>query len=78
MRKALLVSVAIVIIAVAGCGSKDPNAKPEFGDTGLPKNCRVYVQSAINDYHAKRYSADEVMTGLERNCGEHGISWATE
>lgn len=63
------------LLLLAGC---DPNAKPEYGETGLPKNCRAYVQSAINDYKAKRYSADEVMAGLERNCGEHGISWATQ
>lgn len=55
----------------------DPNARPEYGETGLPKNCRAYVQGAVNDYKAKRYTADEVMEGLERNCGEHGVSWSS-
>lgn len=72
-------SITLLICApcvLAGC---DPNSKPEYGsDTGLPKNCRAYVQVAVNDYKAKRYTADEVMEGLERNCGEHGITWSSQ
>lgn len=64
-----------VLVMLAAC---DPNAKPEYGETGLPKNCRAYVQVAINDYKAKRYTADEAMEGLERNCGEHGVSWSSQ
>lgn len=64
-----------VLVLLTGC---DPNAKPEYGETGLPKNCRAYVQVAINDYKAKRYAADEVMEALERNCGEHGVSWSSQ
>jgi hypothetical protein len=60
------------ILLLAAC---DPNAKPEYGDSGLPRNCRAYVQTAIDGYRAKRYMADEAMAGLERNCGEHGSSW---
>jgi len=58
-------------------GACDPNAKAEYGDSGMPKNCRAYVQSTIDGYKAKRYTADEAMTGLERNCGEHGSSWGS-
>ena len=56
----------------------DPNAKAEYGDSGLPKNCRAYVQTAIDGYKAKRYTADEAMAGLERNCGEHGSTWGSQ
>ncbi|TXI96944.1 MAG: kynureninase [Burkholderiaceae bacterium] len=70
-----ILRTSLLLLACSGCLSKDNNAKPEYGSTGLPKNCRAYVQSAINDYRAKKYTADEVMTGLERNCGEHGITW---
>ena len=62
----------MTIVILTGC---DPNAKPTYGDTGLPKNCRAYVQYAIDDYRAKKYTAEEVMNGLERNCGINGHSW---
>lgn len=74
MKKSFVVILCLVAM-VSACGSKDPNAKAEYGESGLPKNCRAYVQTAINDYKAKKYSPDEIMAGLERNCGEHGISW---
>ena len=35
------------------------NANLEYGETGLPKNCRVYVRVAINDCKTKRYTGDE-------------------
>jgi hypothetical protein len=73
MRIFSLCTLATILVLLTAC---DSNAKPEYGKTGLPKNCRAYVQVAINDYRAKRYTAVEVMDGLERNCGEHGISWA--
>ena len=57
---------------LVGC---DPNSQPKFGDSGLPKNCRAYVQVAVDSYRSKRYTADEVMDGLERNCGAQGHSW---
>jgi hypothetical protein len=63
------------ILLLAAC---DPNAKPEYGESGLPKNCRAYVQTAIDGYKAKRYTADEAMAGLERNCGQHGSSWGAQ
>ncbi len=63
-----------VMLILCGC---DPNTKPIYGDSGLPKNCRAYVQVAIDDYRTKKYSADEVMNGLERNCGVNGQSWGS-
>lgn len=60
------------ILALAGC---DSNSRPEFGDSGLPKNCRAYVQVAVDSYRTKRYSTNKVMDGLERNCGVQGHLW---
>lgn len=72
--KRLIFMVAVVVLA--GCNKPDANGKAEFGVSGLPSNCRAYVQYAINSYRAKEYSADQVFAGLERNCGAHGTSWA--
>lgn len=60
---------------MAGCARQDDNAKPVYGETGLPVNCRAYIQTAVDGYRAKRYTADETMAGIERNCGVAGSSW---
>lgn len=62
-----------MLLALVAC---DPNAKAIYGEeTGLPKNCRAYVQASVDGYKEKKYTADEVMAGLERNCGAHGHLW---
>lgn len=61
-------------VLLAGCSSD--NDKPVYGEaTGLPVNCRAYVQVAVDGYRAKRYTAEETMAGLERNCGANGGIW---
>ncbi|WP_294768592.1 hypothetical protein [uncultured Rhodoferax sp.] len=71
MRIAL---VAVLAVLLTGC-LPDDNDKPKFGDSGLPVNCRAYVQVSVDGYRNKTYSADEVMNGLERNCGTYGHAW---
>ncbi len=62
-------------VLLAGCNGDD-NDKPVYGEgTGMPVNCRAYVQEAVDAYREKRYSAEETMDGLERNCGANGIAW---
>ena len=63
----------VTILCLTAC---DPNSKPAYGEsTGLPANCRAYVQVAVDAYHNKEYTADETMAGLERNCGANGHLW---
>ena len=69
--KSWVISV-VCLMTLCGC---DPNSKATYGDTGLPKNCRAIVQANIDSYRAKEFTADEVMSSLERNCGENGYSW---
>lgn len=71
----LLFAIAALAI-LPGCNQFDDNAKPIYGkESGLPVNCRAYVQVVIDAYRAKKYSADDSMAGLERNCGINGMSW---
>lgn len=70
------VATCALLLVLAGCGQADYNAKPQYGETGLPKNCRAYVQMVIDGYRSKQYTAEESFAGLERNCGIHGSSWA--
>lgn len=68
-------AILLAPLAIAGCQLGDPNSEPVYGKTGLPVNCRAYVQASIDGYRDRRYTADEAMNGLERNCGLHGASW---
>lgn len=59
-----------------GMKAADPNAKPAYGESGLPSNCRAYIQYAIDSYRQGEYSADDTMTAMERNCGINGWLWS--
>lgn len=73
VKKALLF---VACMALLGCAPADQNAAPIYGQgTGLPVNCRAYVQAAIDGYRNRQYTADEAMAGLERNCGINGNAW---
>lgn len=69
-----LILTAVAALTLSGCLSDD-NATPVYGDTGLPVNCRAYVQAAVDGYRAEKYTAEETMAGLERNCGANGQIW---
>ena len=66
---------AVIAAALSGCGMQDENDKPTYDEAGLPINCRAYVQEAVDGYRSKKYTGDEAMNGLERNCGVAGYSW---
>lgn len=64
---------------LAGCDQLDPNSKPLYGkETGLPSNCRAYVQVVIDGYRSRQYTAEESFAGLERNCGLYGSAWGKQ
>lgn len=70
-----LVIVITLTLVVSGCTAVDPNSKPTYGDTGLPKNCRAIVQANIDGFRSGQFTAEETINSLERNCGAHGHSW---
>lgn len=68
-----VIGLSVTILCLTAC---DLNSKPAYGEsTGLPSNCRAYVQVAVNAYRNKEYTTDETMAGLERNCGANGHLW---
>lgn len=74
--KGLLILIALVMAFVAGrATSQDPNAVPMTGSTGLPSNCRAFVQYAIDSWESKEYNAADTFSSLERNCGVVGSLW---
>lgn len=69
--------VAAVVFGVAHWGSYfDDNKEAVYGDQfHLPVNCRAYVQVSIDSYRSHEFTADQIMNGLERNCGINGNAW---
>lgn len=73
MRVILLTAA---VLALTACERFDPNASATYGkESGLPANCRAYVQVVIDSYRDKKYSADQSFNALERNCGANGWLW---
>lgn len=75
-RSTRIVFLVLLVGLLAGCKLGDPNARAEYGESsGLPKNCRAIVQANVDGYRSGKYTADEVVSSLERNCGANGHSW---
>jgi hypothetical protein len=61
---------------VLGIAAFDDNIEPVYSkETGLPVNCRAYIQNAINGHRNGEYSAEAALIGIERNCGVNGWAW---
>ena len=69
-----LMLIVISILPILAC-SNDPNSEPKYGDSGLPSNCRSYIQVSVDAWRASEYDAEETMNAIERNCGAHGSLW---
>ncbi|TFH81871.1 kynureninase [Pseudomonas kribbensis] len=67
----LIIGIAVGRFTAPG----DPNAEPTYGKTGLPKNCRAVIQTNLDAWAAKQYSADDIFLSISRNCGQNGYSW---
>lgn len=71
-----LSGVVVAVVVASYTSYFDDNKEARYGKSyGLPENCRAYVQAAVDGYRNKTYTADEAMTGLERNCGAYGHTW---
>lgn len=66
--------MTFLLLPMIGCGN-DPNGEGKYGDSGLPSNCRSYIQVSVDSWRAGEYEAEETMNAIERNCGIHGNLW---
>ena len=66
--------IAVLVLSIFAC-SNDPNIEPKYGDSGLPSNCRSYIQVSVDAWRAGQYDTEETMNALERNCGAYGNLW---
>jgi hypothetical protein len=54
----------------------DQNAKPTYGSSGLPKNCRAVIQANIDGFNSHQFSAADALDSIGRNCGRYGYAWS--
>lgn len=81
MKLQLIFLSSFVLI---GCSEK-PNSKANYGESGLPKNCRALVQANVDMYRKLdksqenyldfRVELEGIIDSLERNCGANGYNW---
>lgn len=68
--------ILVIVLGLSACSKEDPNSRPIYGDeSGLPANCRAYIQVAVNEWRKGTYDAETSMNAIERNCGENGALW---
>lgn len=68
--------ILIVALLLAACAREDSNSKPVYGkESGMPANCRAYIQVAVNEWRRGTYDTNVTMDAIERNCGENGELW---
>lgn len=72
---AILAVLVGILIGYLAFPDSNPNEKLEYGDTNAPKNCRAIIKTNIDSYNAGEYSAEDVLSSIDRNCGEFGYSW---
>ncbi|MBD1554761.1 kynureninase [Pseudomonas typographi] len=71
----LLIAIILAFLAGRYIVPMDPNAKPTYGDSGLPKNCRAIIQANIDGYNSRQFSAEDALSSISRNCGMYGDGW---
>ncbi|MGR0306570.1 kynureninase [Acinetobacter beijerinckii] len=68
--------ILIAILLLTACAQEDSNSKPVYGkESGMPANCRAYIQVAVNEWRRGTYDTNVTMDAIERNCGENGELW---
>lgn len=77
MKKlSLIIAVLLgILIGYFVFHKEDSNSKLIYGDTGLPRNCRAIIKENYEGWYLKKFTAEEALGSINRNCGEFGYSW---
>jgi len=51
------------------------NQSLKYGDTGFPKNCRALISDNLSGFALGKYTAEEALYSIDRNCGPGGYIW---
>ena len=74
--KIFIYPIIIIIIFLVGYNLGKGNQAPRYGkESGLPVNCRALIQDNLSGFSQGRYSAEEALFSIDRNCGPNGLIW---
>ena len=74
-KMTLVIIAALVVGFAIGYSQGIGNQSAEYGDTGLPKNCRALITDNISGFSQGDYTAEEALYSIDRNCGPNGLIW---
>lgn len=69
------VAMVTVLLGLSACRPDSNRDGPTFGNSGLPKNCRAIITANIEGWRERRFTAEEALGSIDRNCGRNGYSW---
>lgn len=76
MKNNLLLFIVIAVISFfVGYHFGIGNQSSKYGDTGFPKNCRALISDNLSGFATGKYTAEEALYSIDRNCGPNGYIW---
>ena len=74
--KKILIILCLVICLSACKKDRSDNSKLMYNPTtGLPMNCRTIIKENMDGYKSGKFTPEEALDSIDRNCGEFGYSW---
>ena len=75
MKKILIILCLSLFITACDDGRSDNSKLIYNPENGLPVNCRAIIKENIDGYNLGKFSAEDALSSINRNCGEFGYSW---
>ena len=69
------IAMIIVISFFLGYHLGIGNQSSKYGTTGLPQNCRALITDNLTGIANKKYTIEEALDSISRNCGPNGYIW---
>jgi len=75
MKSKKILIVAIICFGVGWYANQDTNQSSEYSNRGAPTNCRALIAENISGWNIDKYTAQDALDSIERNCGRNGYLW---
>lgn len=75
MKNTLIYILVVTISSYVGYVYGQGNQVARYAQSGYPANCRALIQDNISGVAVKKYTSEEALYSIERNCGSNGLIW---